>query len=100
LFSKLKEVIKGTHFGDVEAIKSVETMKLKAIPEISFQEFTNAWKKRMEKCIRFEGDLFQRGKRVMFDLKLKQSFCDTSPVSFLTHLIYCKLLKRIYRLIA
>jgi len=38
LFLKLKEIIKGTHFGDVEAIKRAVTMKLKAILEESFQE--------------------------------------------------------------
>ena len=58
LFLKLKEVIKGTHFGDVEAIRRTVTMKLKAIPKESFQGSIDAWKKRMEKCIRLEGDYF------------------------------------------
>jgi len=51
LFPKLKKVIKGTHFGDVEASKRAMTMKMKTIPGESFQESVNAWKKRMEKCI-------------------------------------------------
>jgi len=59
LFPKLKEVIKGTHFGNVEATKRAVTMKLKVIPEESFQEPINAWKKRMEKCFRFERDYFE-----------------------------------------
>jgi len=59
LFPKLQEVIKEAHFGDVEAIKRAVTVKLKEIPEESFQESINEWKKRMEKCIRFEGDYFE-----------------------------------------
>jgi len=35
------------------------TMKLKAIPEESFHESINALKKRIENCIRFEGDYFE-----------------------------------------
>jgi len=61
LFLKLKEIIKGTHFGNVEAIKRAVTMKLKAIPEESFHESIYAWKQRMEKCIQFEGDYFEGG---------------------------------------
>jgi len=59
LFPKLKKDIKETHFGDAKAIKRAVTMKLKAIPEESFQGSINAWKKRMKKCIRFEGDYFE-----------------------------------------
>ena len=50
LLLKLKEVIKETPLGDVEAIKSGLTMKLKAIPKESFQGSTDAWKKKMVKC--------------------------------------------------
>jgi len=50
--------MKGIHFGDVKAIKRATTMKLKVIPEESFQESINAWEKRMEKCI-FKGDYFE-----------------------------------------
>jgi len=35
LFPKLKEIIKGTNFGDVEAIKRAVTLKLNVIPEES-----------------------------------------------------------------
>jgi len=59
LFPKLKEVIKGTHFGDIEATKRAMTMKPKVIPEESFLESINAWKKRMDKYIRFEGEYFE-----------------------------------------
>ena len=43
LFPKLKEVIKGVRFLDVEAIKKVVTTELKRIPEESFQECMETW---------------------------------------------------------
>jgi len=57
LFLKLKEVKRNTlwiHRSNQKGHDQL-TIKLKAIPGESFQE-SNAWKKRMEKCIRFEGD--------------------------------------------
>jgi len=42
LFPKLKEVIKGTHFQDLEAIKTAVTRELRAIPEESLQECVEA----------------------------------------------------------
>jgi len=51
LFPKLKEVIKGTRFQDSEAIKTAVTKELRAIPEESFQECTEAWQRRLKKCI-------------------------------------------------
>ena len=59
LFLKLKEVIKGTRFQDSEAIKTAVTRDLHAIPEESFQECVEAWQKRLEKCIRAQGDYFE-----------------------------------------
>ena len=56
LFPKLKGIIKGTRFEGVEAIKRAVTTELRGIPEESFQQCIEAWQKRMEKCIRLEGD--------------------------------------------
>ena len=42
LFPKLKKVIKGTHFGDVKNIKRAVIIKLKAIPEETFQKSIDA----------------------------------------------------------
>ena len=61
LFPKLKEVIKGTHFQDSEAIKTAMMRELQAIPQESFQECMEA-AQRLEKCIRaqvgyLEGDV-------------------------------------------
>lgn len=59
LFPKLKGVIKGVHFPDVEAIKKAVTTELKRIPEESFQECIEAWQNRMTKCVRLKGDYFE-----------------------------------------
>jgi len=59
LFSKLKEVIKGTHFQDSEAIKTAVMRELQVIPEESFQECVKAWQRRLEKCIQAQGDYFE-----------------------------------------
>ena len=59
LFPKLKEVIKGIRFPDVEAIKKAVTMELKRIPKESFQECMEAWQNRMRKCVRLKGDYFE-----------------------------------------
>ena len=56
LSPKLKEVIKGTRCQDSEAIKTAMTIELRAIPEKSFQECAEAWQRRLEKCIRDQGD--------------------------------------------
>ena len=58
LLPKLKEVIKGVRFLDMEAIKKAVTTELKRIPEESFQEYMEAWQNRMRKCVQLEGDYF------------------------------------------
>ena len=63
----------------MEANKRALTMKLKMIPKESLERSTEAWKKRMEKCLTLEGENL-KGKCVMFDFKVKYNFCDTSPL--------------------
>ena len=62
LFPKLKGVIKGIRFPDVEAIKRAVTTELRRIPEEAFRECIEAWKKRMDKCVRLEGNYFEGDK--------------------------------------
>ena len=59
VFPKLKEVIKGTRFQDSEASRTAVTRELQAIPEESFQECVEAWQRRLEKCIRAQGDYLE-----------------------------------------
>lgn len=62
LFPKLKGVIKGTRFPDVDAIKRAVTTELRRIPEEAFQGCMECWAKRMEKCVRLEGEYFEGDK--------------------------------------
>ena len=59
LFPKLKEVIKGTRFQDSEVIKTALMRELQVIPEESFQDCVEAWQRRLEMCIRAQGDYFE-----------------------------------------
>ena len=59
LFPKLQEVIKGTRFQDSEAIKTAVTRELRVITEEFFQECMEAWQRRLEKCVRAQGDYFE-----------------------------------------
>ena len=59
LFPKIKSVLKGTHFSDINSIKMAATAKLKKIPKNVFQEFFESRKRRMHKCFHVEGDYFE-----------------------------------------
>ena len=61
-FPKLKGVIKGTRFPYAEAIKRAVTTELWRIPEEAFQGCIEAWKKRMDKCVRLEENYFEGDK--------------------------------------
>ena len=56
---KLKKVIKGTRFQDSEAIRTAVTREIQAIPEEYFQECVEELQRRLEKCIRAQGDYFE-----------------------------------------
>ena len=55
-FSPSSRDHQGTCFEAVEAIKRAVMMELSGIPEESFQQCIEVWQRRMEKCIRLEGD--------------------------------------------
>lgn len=56
LFPKLKTVIKGTRFVDVEDIKKNVTSTLKSIPKEDFKSCFQNLYKRAQKCITADGD--------------------------------------------
>ena len=62
LFPKLKEILKGTHFQGVEDIKTSVTRHLKTITKEVFLQCFKAWSKRMEKCIKANGEYFEGDK--------------------------------------
>ena len=55
LFPKIKFVLKGTHFPDIDSIKMAVTAELGKIPKDAFQECIESWKRRMHECVRLEG---------------------------------------------
>ena len=44
----------------MEAIQRAVTTELRRIPEEAFRWCIEAWKKRMDKCVRLEGNYFER----------------------------------------
>ncbi|GFV49776.1 uncharacterized protein TNCV_2331701 [Trichonephila clavipes] len=48
LFPKLKNHLKGHHFGTLENIQTAVTNQLKAIPISEFPQFYEEWKKRLQ----------------------------------------------------
>jgi len=51
--------MKGAHFADAEVMKQACETVLKEIPEDAFQECFQAWKRRMEKCVRAQGEYIE-----------------------------------------
>jgi hypothetical protein len=64
LFPRLKNNLKGHHFGTLVNIQKSVTDELKGIPEEAFQHCYQQWKQRLHRCVAaqgnyFEGDNFQ-----------------------------------------
>ncbi|GFV26678.1 putative transposase [Trichonephila clavipes] len=59
LFPKLKNHLKGHHFGTLENIQTAVTDQLKAIPISEFHQCYEEWKKRLQRCVASEGSCFE-----------------------------------------
>ncbi|GFU52865.1 putative mariner transposase [Trichonephila clavipes] len=59
LFPKLKNHLKGHHFGTLENIQMAVTDQLKAIPISEFHQCYEEWKKRLQQCVVSEGCYFE-----------------------------------------
>ncbi|GFW96394.1 putative transposase [Trichonephila clavipes] len=59
LFMKLKNHLKGHHFGTLENIQTAVTDQLKAIPISEFHQCYEEWKKRLQHCVASEGSYFE-----------------------------------------
>jgi transposase len=59
LFPKLKNHLKGNHFGTVENIQTAVTDQLKVIPVSEFQHCYEEWKKCLQRCVASEGSYFE-----------------------------------------
>jgi len=58
LFSKLKSSLKGRRFQKVEEIEENSIRDLRAVPQNTFQDAFQHWKKRWERCIKSGGEYF------------------------------------------
>ena len=59
LFPKIKEILKGRHFDDIDDISSNTTAALKAIPQNQFQNCFEEWTRRWHRCIVSQGEYFE-----------------------------------------
>ena len=59
LLLKIKEILKGRHFDDIDGIMSNTTAALKAIPQNQFQNFSEGWTRCWHQCIAFQGEYFE-----------------------------------------
>ncbi|KAF6288416.1 hypothetical protein mRhiFer1_009149 [Rhinolophus ferrumequinum] len=59
LYPKIKEILKGKHFDDIQDIKGNTMTALMAIPEKEFQNCFEGWTRRWRQCIASQGDYFE-----------------------------------------
>jgi len=62
LFLKLKSSLKGRRFQTVKEIEENSIRDLRAIPQNTFQDAFQNWKKRWKRCIKSGGEYFEGGK--------------------------------------
>jgi len=58
LFPKIKEIMKGRHFDDIDDIRS-NTTALKAISQNQFQNCFEGWTRHWHRCIASQGEYFE-----------------------------------------
>ena len=56
LFPKIKEILIGRHFDDIEDIRSNTTAALQGIPQNQFQNCFEGWTRRWYGCIASQGE--------------------------------------------
>jgi len=59
LFLKIKEILKGRHFDDIDDIRSNTTAARKAIPQNQFQNCFEGWTRCWHQCIASQGEYFE-----------------------------------------
>ena len=58
-FLKIKEILKGRHFDDIDDIRSNTTAALKSVPQNQFQNCFEGWTSRWHRCIASQGEYFE-----------------------------------------
>ena len=56
MFPKIKEILKGKHFDDIDDIRSNTTAALKVIPQNQFQNYFKGWTRRWHRCLASQGE--------------------------------------------
>ena len=56
LFPKIKEILKGRHFDDIDDVRGNTAAALKAIPQNQFQNYFEGWTRRWHRCIVSQGE--------------------------------------------
>jgi hypothetical protein len=59
LFPRLKNHLKGRHFGTLDNIQNSVTDELKGIPAEAFQHCYEQWKQRLRRCVAAQGNYFE-----------------------------------------
>ena len=59
LFPKIKEILKGRHFDDIDDIRSNTMAALKAIPQNQSQNCFEGWTRCWHRCIASQGEYFE-----------------------------------------
>ena len=59
LFPKIKEILKGSYFDDIDDIRSNTTAALKAIPQNQFQNCFEGWTRCWHQCKASQGEYFE-----------------------------------------
>ena len=59
LVPKIKEILKGKHFDDIDDIWNNTTAALKAFPQNQFQNYFKMWARRWRRCLAFHGEYFE-----------------------------------------
>jgi hypothetical protein len=59
LFPRLKNHLKGRHFGSLDNIQKSVTDELKGIPAEAFQHCYKQWKQRLRCCVAAQGNYFE-----------------------------------------
>jgi len=59
LFQKIKEILKGRQFDDIDDIRNNTTAALKAIPQNQFQNCFEGRTRRWHRCIASQGEYFE-----------------------------------------
>jgi len=60
LFPRLKNNLKGRHFGTLNNIQKSVTDELIGIPSEAFQHCYEQWKPRLRRCVAAQGNYFER----------------------------------------